>query len=75
MAGIDSCEALHENGATNAFAQSDPSGDCSFCSRSPWWDRKLRRLSFDGRVVKRFRLPAGNQEAVLSAKFLRIPRA
>jgi hypothetical protein len=33
----------------------------------PRWDGKLRQLSFAGCVVKRFRLPARNQEAVLSA--------
>ena len=39
----------------------------SLGSHLPRWDRKHRQLSFDGCVVKRFRLPAGNQEAVLSA--------
>jgi hypothetical protein len=33
----------------------------------PCWDCKLRRLLFGGRVVKQFRLPAGNQAAVLAA--------
>jgi hypothetical protein len=33
----------------------------------PRWDAKRRQLSFDGYVVKQFRLPAGNQEAVLAA--------
>ena len=37
------------------------------CSQLPRWDRKLRLLLFDECVVKRFRLPASNQEAVLSA--------
>jgi len=32
----------------------------------PRWDCKLRQLWFGGCVVKRFRLPASNQEAVLS---------
>ncbi len=36
-------------------------------SHVPQWDRRRRRLSFDGCVVKQFRLPASNQEAVLSA--------
>ncbi len=39
----------------------------SLVSHLPRWDRKLRQLLFDGCVVKRFRLPARNQEAVLSA--------
>ena len=33
----------------------------------PRWDAKLRQLSFDRLLVKQFRLPARNQEAVLSA--------
>ncbi len=33
----------------------------------PSWDSKLRVLVFGGCVVKRFRLPASNQEAVFSA--------
>jgi hypothetical protein len=37
-----------------------------FCLRLPRWDRKRRVLLFDECVVKRFRLPAKNQEAVLS---------
>jgi len=36
-------------------------------SNLPHWDRRLRELLFDGCVVKRYRLPASNQEAVLSA--------
>jgi hypothetical protein len=36
-------------------------------SRLPWWDGRLRQLSFEGIVVKQFRLPANNQAAVLSA--------
>lgn len=33
----------------------------------PRWDKKLRQLSFDGQIVKRFSVPAANQEAVLLA--------
>ena len=33
----------------------------------PGWDGKLRQLSFNACVVKQFRLPASNQEAVLAA--------
>ncbi len=39
----------------------------SLRSPLPRWDRKLRLLSFNRCVVKQFRLPAGNQEAVLAA--------
>jgi hypothetical protein len=35
-------------------------------SQLPRWDRRQRQLLFDGCVIKRFRLPARNQEAVLS---------
>ncbi len=33
----------------------------------PRWDMVRRELAVDGQVVKRFRLPAPNQEAVLAA--------
>ena len=33
----------------------------------PHWDARTRMLSFDGVVVKHFKVPAGNQELVLSA--------
>ncbi len=36
-------------------------------SALPQWDRRLRVLRFDGSVVKRFQVPAENQELVLSA--------
>lgn len=39
----------------------------SLSSYLPRWDRKLRQLLYDGCLVKQFRLPAGNQEAVLAA--------
>ena len=39
----------------------------SLCSPLPRWDSNLRQLLFKGCVVKRFRLPASNQEAVLAA--------
>jgi hypothetical protein len=39
----------------------------SLGSHLPRWDHQRRQLSFDGCVVKQFRLPASNQEAVLSA--------
>jgi hypothetical protein len=34
---------------------------------SPRWDPQRRELSVDGRIVKRFRLPAPNQESILTA--------
>ena len=33
----------------------------------PCWDGGLRQLHWQGRVVKHFRLPAANQEAILAA--------
>ncbi len=33
----------------------------------PHWDATLRRLSYDGRLVKHFRLPAANQQTILMA--------
>ena len=39
----------------------------SNCSQVPCWDRKRRQLSFGECVIKRFRLPASNQEAILTA--------
>ena len=33
----------------------------------PKWDRDRRQLRFDGQVVKEFKLPSPNQEAVLMA--------
>src|SRR5205807_1210480 len=35
--------------------------------RSPLWDPALRELRWEGLLVKRFRLPAPNQEAILAA--------
>jgi hypothetical protein len=36
-------------------------------TRFPRWNGNLRQLSFDGYIIKQFRLPASNQAAVLSA--------
>ncbi len=33
----------------------------------PFWDEKRRTLWLNGRLVKRYRQPAGNQEAILTA--------
>ncbi len=74
----ETCFVITEAGALIAAcrregADSPPGGSAnsaeiaSFCSAVPQWDRKLRELSFDGRVVKQFRLPAKNQELLLSA--------
>jgi hypothetical protein len=34
---------------------------------TPHWDAELRQLSFNGRSIKRYRVPARNQELILSA--------
>ncbi|MGO9112528.1 MAG: hypothetical protein ACLP9L_25135 [Thermoguttaceae bacterium] len=75
--GSDPRFLITQDGALVAGAGSEgadcPSGrsansaeTASSCSVLPRWDRKLRLLSFDGYAVKQFRLPASNQEAVLS---------
>jgi hypothetical protein len=74
----ETCFVLTEAGAL-AAGFTDEAGDrppgrlpnppeiVSFGSQMPHWNCKLRQLSFAGCVVKQFRLPARNQEAVLSA--------
>jgi hypothetical protein len=52
-------------GAQSRKSASSPQID-AFCRQLPHWDSTLRLLTFDRRVVKRFRLPASNQEAVLA---------
>ena len=55
-------------GAGSAVGRSSDFADIvSLGSHLPHWDRQHRQLSFDGCVVKRFRVPANNQEAVFSA--------
>jgi hypothetical protein len=55
-----------ESRDSSSSGSSDSPGIVAISSPLPQWDQKLRVLCFDGCVVKRFRLPAGNQEAVLS---------
>jgi hypothetical protein len=42
-------------------------GAFSWDQLRPHWDALRRELTVDGQIVKRFRLPAANQEAVLLA--------
>jgi hypothetical protein len=73
--GDRTCFVLTEAGASVACQGADsPPGRpansaeiASFSPHLPHWDRKRRQLLFDECVVKEFRLPASNQEAVLSA--------
>lgn len=45
----------------------DSSGDARGLQNLPVWRSEVRALVFHGRIVKRFRWPASNQEAVLNA--------
>jgi hypothetical protein len=47
-------------------ANDDPSGTTGTALK-PCWNSRRRELSLDGRVIKRYRVPAPNQEAILSA--------
>jgi hypothetical protein len=67
-----SCFVLAEKGARftwnhlNCSNENAPyDSDC--CLVLPKWQNKTQILSVDGRVVKRFRWPAANQETVLAA--------
>jgi hypothetical protein len=42
-------------------------GSVSLGEQRPHWDALRRELTVNGQVIKRFRLPATNQEAVLRA--------
>jgi hypothetical protein len=53
---------LNAEGTRPTGSPEVPSG-CSL----PQWDRERRRLLWRGRVVKEFRVPAPNQELILSA--------
>lgn len=48
---------------------SDETAESNHASQStlPTWDPDLRKLQFGGLIVKRFKWPAANQEAVLCA--------
>ncbi|WDQ16644.1 hypothetical protein [Rhodopirellula sp. P2] len=45
----------------------EPSSRCSSPASKPSWDPERHELTFQGKLVKRFRWPATNQEVVLSA--------
>ena len=53
--------------AMAAVNGSDKPGDSSTGQLLPRWDAMRRELVVDGQIVKRFRLPAVNQVAVLAA--------
>ena len=59
------------NGVTNGYSigQNGHSinGDNNMSALKPVWDREKRELRLDGKVIKRFKWPAGNQERVLNA--------
>jgi hypothetical protein len=58
-------------GESSALADGTPTGNelepTTALALKPRWDSTLRELSLDGLVVKRFRIPAQNQEMILGA--------
>lgn len=59
------CDVLHQS---KTEVHSEPSAAVDLhCSSRPRWDSLRHELSIDGRIVKRFRWPASNQEAILMA--------
>ena len=60
LKGIDSADGAAENGDSNG-SEPLPSG------LAPLWDARRRELRLARRLLKRFRVPAPNQEAVLAA--------
>lgn len=56
-------EPSRDNEATSPAAPPKPTAG----SDTPVWDRDRRELSFKGKVVKRFRQPAPNQQPILDA--------
>jgi hypothetical protein len=56
-----------EGGDSNPLVRISRATRPSVATAHPIWDFQRRILSFDGKVVKHFRLPADNQEVVLTA--------
>lgn len=59
--------SLRRSAAKSDADGSDEHGDSFSGKLLPRWDAMRRELIVDGQIVKRFRLPAPNQEAVLLA--------
>ena len=57
----------HSELARCPFKCSSNHGNAEIGSRVPCWDANSRKLLLDDRLVKRFKWPAANQEAVLCA--------
>jgi hypothetical protein len=53
--------------AGTAAAQHEMRRQTASSSEIPHWDARLRQLTWRGSLVKEFRLPAPNQEAILTA--------
>jgi len=60
-------EALGRFGELQKVEHHDFRRGESSCPPKPCWDCERHELTFSGRVVKRFRWPASNQEAILAA--------
>lgn len=73
--------ALHKSSCfllSNAYAENDhtpaidetvgkPTATPALTSSQPTWDSRLRKLFYYGTLIKHFRVPAQNQETILSA--------
>ena len=65
---IDQAEFSRQNNKTTAAAQHDePRGFHSELPRSPSWDRNRLELRVGPTLVRRFNIPATNQESILAA--------
>ena len=63
------CQIATHSPASHDLPEISPraSHDGHGCSRRPHWDAELRELYVDGQLVKRYKSPAPNQIAILSA--------
>jgi hypothetical protein len=62
-----SWQALEELAPAALRPHEDPAGTPVVAAPVPRWDRRTRTLYLGDQIVKRYRVPAENQEAVLSA--------
>ena len=67
QATLAALAAVVENAArANAAQAADETNTAATPALKPRWDTTRRELSLAGRIVKRFRVPARNQETILS---------
>ncbi|GAB5516276.1 MAG: hypothetical protein Rhob2KO_40010 [Rhodopirellula baltica] len=65
--GLQLVRGSSENSVSEDSNALDPSLFCSSSKLKPCWDAERHELTFRGKIVKRFRWPATNQEVVLTA--------